>query len=89
MNNCEECGWPEPCDCEPERSAGSLERAGSAHVGLWIQTKNGNVAHIVTDPTLNQATVEALAEMIDAAAKAAADGKLFKAQNNQAQRPPQ
>lgn len=26
MNNCEECGWPEPCDCEPERSAGSLER---------------------------------------------------------------
>ncbi len=32
MNNCEECGWPEPCDCEPERSAGSLERAGSASV---------------------------------------------------------
>jgi len=30
VKNCEECGWPEPCDCEPERSAGSLERAGSA-----------------------------------------------------------
>ena len=30
MNNCEECGWPEPCDCEPERSAGSLKRPGSA-----------------------------------------------------------
>jgi len=26
VKNCEECGWPEPCDCEPERSAGSLER---------------------------------------------------------------
>jgi len=26
VRNCEECGWPEPCDCEPERSAGSLER---------------------------------------------------------------
>lgn len=54
---------------------------GSAHVGLWIQTKNGNVAHILTDPKLKQETVDALAEMIDAAAKAAADGTLFKAQN--------
>lgn len=26
MPNCEECGWPEPCDCESERSADSLKR---------------------------------------------------------------
>ena len=27
MSNCEECGWPtEACECEPERSAGSLKR---------------------------------------------------------------
>lgn len=39
MRNCEECGWPEPCDCEPERSAGSLARVVRRWQWSWHRCK--------------------------------------------------
>lgn len=46
------------------------------HVGLWIQTPRGNTAHILGDPKMSRETMNALAEMVDAAAKAYAKGEL-------------
>ena len=41
MNNCEECGWPEPCDCEPAlRSGSAITEALKAAATLALTCKN-------------------------------------------------
>ena len=40
MKTCIDCGWPLPCDCEPERSAGSLERVVRGIIVEWENEAN-------------------------------------------------
>ncbi len=67
-----------PADSENEKATpGSLHPAGSmAHVHMNILTPNGNTATILGDPNMPRKTMDALAQMIDAVAKAANDGTL-------------
>lgn len=48
----------------------------ATHVGLWIQSRKGNVAHIYADPKMAKETMDALGAMIDAAVEAHAKGEL-------------
>jgi hypothetical protein len=62
-----------------KRAAKKVRRTipdGRLRVGLWIQTPRGNTAHILGDPKMSSETMDALAEMVDAAAKAYAKGEL-------------
>lgn len=37
----------------------------NTHKGMIMQTKNGNVAHVLADPNMSQETEQAIAKMID------------------------
>jgi hypothetical protein len=37
------------------------------HKGMYMQTKNGNVAHVLADPNMSKETESAIAKLIDLA----------------------
>jgi hypothetical protein len=51
--------------------AGFAAAHGSAaHVGMWMRTAKGNVAHVLGDPKMPKRTAQALAEMFDCLSEA-------------------
>lgn len=53
MKNCEECGWPTPCDCEPDRKSGSVQSALNTHTFfevVWRRCGGDNSLYFVSDP---------------------------------------
>lgn len=39
----------------------------NTHKGMTMQTKNGNIAHVLADPNMSKETEQAIAKMIDLA----------------------
>lgn len=71
------------CDCDYQRRKRELAASNCSptHVHIEMITPHGNVARIIGDPNMPEATQKALAEMIDAAVKAANNGQLKAAGN--------